>query len=246
MKKFFGLHDKDEEQNLKTKLMSFTGIDSKYISFVDVHLSQTEFLHVFVIDDLSYEKSEDLNLTNTTEDSIKSTEITPKKDLVMLHGLASSAVLYYKMLKPLAKEYRIYGIDLPGMGCSSKYNIHFKDLQETEDFFVEKLKQCFQILNLEKFILLGHSFGGYISCLFTIRYSYMIDRVILLSPVGMSSKYVDIVSTKMEDFFQRLMYKQESSPFLIFKLFGEVSNKIFNHFSKTKFSSIKVKVLNIF
>jgi pimeloyl-ACP methyl ester carboxylesterase len=42
-------------------------------------------------------------------------------------------------------------------------------------------------MGFKKIILAGHSFGAYIASLYTLEHKNMVDRLILLSPVGTSS-----------------------------------------------------------
>lgn len=95
MKKFLGLYCKDEETTLKYKLISFTNIPKKFINFLDIYVEDDEYIHVCIIDDLNYEN---------------------KKDLVLLHGMAGSSLNYFKTFNRLSKQYRIYAVDMPGMG----------------------------------------------------------------------------------------------------------------------------------
>ena len=96
MKKFFGLYDKDEENALKDKIISFTEIPHKFVHFIEVHVEGEEYVHVTFIDDTSNKKD--------------------KKDLVMIHGLAGSSLNYFKIFKQFSEDYRIFAVDLPGMG----------------------------------------------------------------------------------------------------------------------------------
>ena len=95
MRKFFGFYDNTEEKTLKNKMMSFTDILPKYISFLDVYVNEEEYLHVTLIDDTQYKN---------------------KKDLVMFHGLSGSSIMYFKCFKALSKYFTIYAVDLPNQG----------------------------------------------------------------------------------------------------------------------------------
>ena len=39
-------------------------------------------------------------------------------------------------------------------------------------------------MGLEKIVLLGHSMGGYLSCRYALKYPENVERLILVSPVG--------------------------------------------------------------
>ena len=95
MKKFLGIYDKEEEVTLKEKLINFSGVPHKYVDFAEIYVNNDEYVHVTLIDDKT---------------------VSDKKDLVLIHGLAGSALVYFKIFKEYSKIYRIIGIDLPGMG----------------------------------------------------------------------------------------------------------------------------------
>ena len=99
-------------------------------------------------------------------------------------------------------------------------------------------------MKVKKFSIIAHSFGGYVSLLFSMRFREMIEKIVLLSPVGLSNKYYDIESTTIEDWIQKICYKIEKSPSKIFKsLGGFVSNIIFNTVvTQEKFKGLTNKV----
>ncbi len=86
------------------------------------------------------------------------------------------------------------------------------------------------------------------SSLYALRHPETIEKLILLSPVGLSSKYSEIKSTRMEDWLQSMCFKLEKSPSFVFKIMGGfISNTIFNYVcTEEKFRGLKKKVSNIF
>ena len=48
-------------------------------------------------------------------------------------------------------------------------------------------------MKIEKFVLMGHSLGGYISCCYALQYPQHVEKLILASPVGVppETKTVD-------------------------------------------------------
>jgi hypothetical protein len=72
----------------------------------------------------------------------------------------------------------------------------------------------------------------------------MVEKLILLSPVGLSAIYSEIKSTRMEDLLQTMCFKTQKSPGNVFKMLGGVvSNYIFNHVcTEEKFRGLKNKV----
>ena len=78
----------------------------------------------------------------------------------------------------------------------------------------------------------------------------MVEKLVLLSPVGLSDKYYDIKSTTIEDWLQKFCFKIEKTPSKLFKnLGGFFSNLIFNSVvTKDKFKGLtdKVRLIELF
>lgn len=85
--------------------------------------------------------------------------------LVLLHGWGQNV----EMMKPIGdrfkKNNRIIIIDLPGFGLSDEP----KNIWTLNDY-VECIKKLLNELNINKPILIGHSFGGKISLLYASMY----------------------------------------------------------------------------
>lgn len=75
----------------------------------------------------------------------------------------------------------------------------------------------------------------------------MVKALILLSPVGLSSNYAVIESTKIEDFIQTLSFQTKSPPTELFKSLGFISSFIFDYVFLRKMKSVDNQVIkNIF
>ena len=80
------------------------------------------------------------------------------KCLVFVHGFAEDHTVFINQVVQLKADYKILLIDLPGCGTSEAWKIDY-DMASLADLInavTEKEK-------LEKFVLLGHSMGGYIA-----------------------------------------------------------------------------------
>ena len=83
--------------------------------------------------------------------------------LVMVHGFGGGLGLWAMNVEDLAKHHTVYTFDLLGFGRSSRP--HFSvEADVAEEEFVESIESWRKELGLEKFILLGHSLGGFLSC----------------------------------------------------------------------------------
>ena len=118
----------------------------------------------------------------------------PKKEtLVILHGYGGAGVLFFPIMKKLAKYFNLIFVDTIGLAGSSRpdnYKLDFTP-KESIEYFVEYLENWRKsmknvlykiILKFSKsqilaspsefkdFILSGHSFGGYIAGYYAYKY----------------------------------------------------------------------------
>ena len=104
--------------------------------------------------------------------------------LVMIHGFGCGVPQYYKNYDHLHANRKLYSIDLPGYARSTR--VKFTDDPETnENMFVDYLEQWRISLKLDKFILLGHSFGGYLSAAYALKHASHVRHLILNDPWGL-------------------------------------------------------------
>ena len=96
------------------------------------------------------------------------------KTLVFLHGWGQNIQMMIPIAKPFLKDYNVLIIDLPGFGKSSEPTYAW-DLNE----FVEMVHELIKSLKIKKPVLIGHSFGGKISIIYSSKYE--VDRLVLLS-----------------------------------------------------------------
>lgn len=116
----------------------------------------------------------------------------PENTLVMLHGYGAGLGYYYKNFEPLSRlnGWRLFALDLLGMGRSARptFRIHAKDpegkIAEAEDWFVDALEEWRIARKIERFTLLGHSLGAYMSVAYALKYPGRLNKLILASPVG--------------------------------------------------------------
>ena len=112
--------------------------------------------------------------------------------LVVLHGYGAGLGFFYKNIEALSrpKGWRLYALDLLGMGRSTRppFKINAKDRQESiteaENWFIDSLEEWRKIRKLERFTLMGHSLGGYMAVSYALKYPGRLNKLILVSPVG--------------------------------------------------------------
>jgi pimeloyl-ACP methyl ester carboxylesterase len=99
--------------------------------------------------------------------------------VVLVHGLSESTRLWYRNVPELAKQYRVYLVDLPGFGAMRKAHQHF-DLPESGSW----LHNWMQAVGLEEANLVGHSMGGYVVMALTTLQPQKVKRLVLVDSIG--------------------------------------------------------------
>lgn len=86
-------------------------------------------------------------------------------------------------LESLCKDRTVHAFDVLGFGQSSRPKFP-KDAMKAEEMFVESFEEWRKTMNLDKFILLGHSMGGFLSSAYALQYSQHIKHLILADSWG--------------------------------------------------------------
>ncbi|KAJ0754863.1 putative 1-acylglycerol-3-phosphate O-acyltransferase [Helianthus annuus] len=108
--------------------------------------------------------------------------------LVMVHGYAAAQGFFFRNFDALAKHFRVIAIDQLGWGGSSRPDFTCKSTEETEAWFVDSLEEWRKAKNLDKFVLLGHSFGGYIAAKYALKHPERVEHLILVGSAGFTSE----------------------------------------------------------
>ncbi len=105
------------------------------------------------------------------------------KKLVFVHGWVNKYIIeknknieefYKNLLDELKNYFEIYFITLPGFSNNPEPEKPF-----TLDDYVNYLKSYIEDSKLDKFYLMGHSFGGQVACKFTYLYPEKVEKLIL-------------------------------------------------------------------
>lgn len=109
----------------------------------------------------------------------------PKHTLVFVHGFGGRATQWYKQLNFFSVNNRVLALDTRGHGCSdtphSSYSMD--EIQNDLDAALEYLHV------IEKFVLIGHSFGGAIATEYAARCPDRLEKLILIATAGEFSIY---------------------------------------------------------
>ncbi|MFL6309991.1 MAG: alpha/beta fold hydrolase [Nitrososphaera sp.] len=100
--------------------------------------------------------------------------------LILLHGIGASAERWSQVIPTLSKYFHIIIPDIIGFGYSDKPAVEY-----TMDFFIDFFRSFLDNLGISKASIIGSSFGGHVATEFAIRFSNMIEKLVLVSPAGM-------------------------------------------------------------
>jgi abhydrolase domain-containing protein 4 len=98
--------------------------------------------------------------------------------IVMVHGFAAGIAFWVMNLEEISKDRPLYAIDLPGFGRSARPKFN-KEAEEIEQQYVDSIERWREMMGIDKMVLLGHSFGGYLSSAYAMRHPEKVEHLIL-------------------------------------------------------------------
>jgi pimeloyl-ACP methyl ester carboxylesterase len=149
-----------------------------------------------------------------------STDKLSNKHIVLTHGYGAGLGFFFKNFKALQSTgASVHTLDWLGMANSSRpplptigrkrrsidyltdedapeyldaHDVHA--VKATEAFFVDSLEQWRHKSDIEKMTLVGHSLGGYLSTAYALKYPERVEKLVLVSPVGVPEPPPHIVA----------------------------------------------------
>ncbi|MFN3019846.1 alpha/beta fold hydrolase [Chryseobacterium sp. TY3] len=97
-----------------------------------------------------------------------------RETLVLLHGFMENLEIWDDMMPHLSEDFQLVKVDLSGFGKSAP----IAEIQ-TMELFAEEIKKLTDHLEINKFHLLGHSMGGYISLAFAEKFPELLKSFTL-------------------------------------------------------------------
>jgi len=126
---------------------------------------------------------------NFKEGKIAYTSSGKGRAVVLLHGFLGSADIWEETKNALAKHYRVICIDLPGHGESNCFGyVHNMELM------AQSVKAVMDKLRFKKYVLVGHSMGGYAALAFAELFPDYLRGLCLFH----SSSYADSEQKKRD------------------------------------------------
>ncbi|MDD2731768.1 MAG: alpha/beta hydrolase [Candidatus Pacebacteria bacterium] len=123
--------------------------------------------------------------------------------LLILHGWGGSSDSWVNVIDILSRNYNVFCPDFPGFGKS----VVPQKAWSLDDYMDWTIK-LIDYLDIDKFYLIGHSFGARVAVKLSCKYPEKIKKLILCNPAGIKMKL---------NLFQTVI-----------KLMAETGNSIFN------------------
>jgi pimeloyl-ACP methyl ester carboxylesterase len=99
--------------------------------------------------------------------------------IVFLHGFMGRGECWQPLVSQLQHHYRCICVDMLGFGDSSKPMMRY-DIAKLVDF----LRAFVQALELNSFVLVGHSLGGWVAAAYALAYPETVVAMMLAAPAG--------------------------------------------------------------
>ncbi len=104
--------------------------------------------------------------------------------LLLVHGWTANSFQWRRVLPELAKRYRVVAPDLPGCGLSDKPALDY-----TISDYLRYMREFTRALGLWPFVLVGTSFGGFLSNRYCLEFPEDVRALILLNSSGIRARY---------------------------------------------------------
>ena len=109
--------------------------------------------------------------------------------VILLHGFLGSADIWHTISTSLSKYFKVICIDLPGHGQSDSFGyVH------TMELMAQAVKAVTDSLHLKKYVLIGHSMGGYTGLAFAELFPDYVRGLCLFN----STSYADSEQKKRD------------------------------------------------
>ena len=100
--------------------------------------------------------------------------------LILLHGVGDNALDWQWVMPTLARTQRVYALDLPGSGGSTK-----PDIDYSPAFFTQFLSAFLDALEIERAAVVGNSLGGLVSLRLALSEPSRVSALGLVASAGL-------------------------------------------------------------
>lgn len=131
-----------------------------------------------------------------------------KQTLLMIHGLGGNLTHWSNNF---IENQHCIAIDLPTYGLSSMKN--FQPKTDMLDFYSEIILEFIKKKKLKNVVLMGHSMGGQIAIITTLKQPQNIKKLILAAPAGFET-FTETEAQALLNFSKPETFKNQTEPML--------------------------------
>jgi pimeloyl-ACP methyl ester carboxylesterase len=103
------------------------------------------------------------------------------KPVILIHGSFFDGTLWCHNVDALAESSRVYVLDLWGFGYSAPI------AQPSYEQYAEQLAEFMHVMGLERATLIGHSLGGGVAVLFSVKFPERVEKLVLVDCAGLTN-----------------------------------------------------------
>lgn len=154
---------------------------------------------------------------------------TGQKEVLILPGWGNTRETFRYMISELENDFTIYILDYPGLGLSP-----VPDKALTLYDYTELIIAFMKKFNINKPIVIAHSFGGRITAILSGYYKIKLDRLILIDVAGLKPR------KKLKIRLKQYLYKMlKKLTYLLPKLKQETARqKLLKYFASSDYNSL--------
>ncbi|MBZ4663949.1 MAG: alpha/beta hydrolase [Caloramator sp.] len=146
--------------------------------------------------------------------------------LILLNGIMMSTASWLAFVGVLSKYYRVVLVDLIDQGRSEKGDTFY-----TQDMHTDMLYELTKRLNIDKFNLLGISYGGEVAMLYALKYQNTLKSLILSNTTAYTTKIMKHIGDAWEyaaSLYDTKNFMKATLPYIYSQRFYEENFKWIN------------------
>ncbi len=103
------------------------------------------------------------------------------RPVILIHGANIGWAEWHNNIEELSKRFKVYALDLPGAGRSTRINFTEMDPDET---LVQPVSEFIKQKGLGPVYLVGHSVGGWVALKMAIDHPEQVSKLLLVNSLG--------------------------------------------------------------
>ena len=117
---------------------------------------------------------------NLSEGKVRYFKMGKGSPLILVHGLGSSSINWFKNIVPLSKSHSVYAIDLPGHGKTYK-SVSETPLDQAIAFMIEFM----DAMKIPEATIVGNSMGGLLALAMALEHPGRVSKIVLEGSAGL-------------------------------------------------------------